>query len=218
MKIQELRLATAALDQQHAFYANVLGLETLEQTPTRVSFRVGASQLVFEQSDRSLAGVYHFAFNIPVNQLEAALDWTSDRVPLLASATGQTVFHSESWNADMFYFADPAGNILEFIARHTLRDSSDMPFDTRSLLNVSEIGIAAEDVPAEVAKLTAQIGDGVYKEGDPTFTPVGDEHGLLIVVQRGRIWFPNTGKPAQHLPIRARVQGQHGLVHLAFAS
>jgi len=76
------------------------------------------------------------------------------------------------------------------------------------VLNISEIGVAAENVAEQVAAIQARTGAPVYRgPGSDTFAQVGDEHGLLIVVQRGRIWFPDTGKPAEHLPITAIVAG-----------
>lgn len=41
--------------------------------------------------------------------------------------------------------------------------------------------------------------------GSETFTAVGDEHGLFIVVKRGRIWFPDTGKGAGMAPLEVEV-------------
>ena len=38
------------------------------------------------------------------------------------------------------------------------------------------------------------------------FTPVGDEQGLFVVVKRGRMWFPDTGKAAELLPITVTTQ------------
>jgi len=34
------------------------------------------------------------------------------------------------------------------------------------------------------------------------FTPVGDDHGLLILPIKDRIWIPNSGMPAKLLPIK----------------
>jgi hypothetical protein len=80
-----------------------------------------------------------------------------------------------------------------------------MSFDERSILSISEIGLASDDVIATVAQLQGAampIYDGA---GSDTFAAVGDEHGLLIVVSRGRIWFPETGTPADLVPLKAVV-------------
>ncbi len=36
----------------------------------------------------------------------------------------------------------------------------------------------------------------LYKGQTDTFTALGDENGLLIVVKTGREWYPNTGQTA----------------------
>jgi hypothetical protein len=57
------------------------------------------------------------------------------------------------------------------------------------------------------AELSAPIYDGA---GSDTFTAVGDEHGLFIVVKRGRIWFPDTGTPADLFPVRVMTLADNG--------
>lgn len=201
MRILELQLVTTALPQQRDFYAGVFGFPALRAAPDTLVLQAGSSRLTFTATD-SLAGVYHFAFNIPENQFSAAKQWISRHVPLIALSSGADEFYSESWDAHMLYFYDPAGNIVELIARHTLPQTSDAPFAGSSVLDISEIGVAAEDVPARVAEIHARTGAAEYHgPGRDTFTAVGDEHGLFIVVKRGRIWFPETGKPAEHLPV-----------------
>lgn len=208
MHMLALQLATTTLAQPRDFYTRVFGFPVVNATSEAVTLQVGTSRLTFAQVSAPLPGCYHFAFNIPTNQFAAAKRWLSQRVPLLTDAHGADEFHADDWNADMVYFGDSAGNVVELIARHTLPNASDVPFDGHSVLNISEIGVAVEDVPAQVAVIQAQTGASVYQgPGSDTFTPVGDEHGLLIVVQRGRIWIPDTGKPAEHLPVRALVAG-----------
>ncbi len=207
MKILDLRLATSAIQQQRDFYAHLLDSPPATATAERVCFQIGGSRLTFEQAPSELPGKYHFAFNIPENQFEAARSWTRRRLPLLTDETGADAFYSENWDAHYLYFYDPAGNVVEFIARHTLPNASDDAFSAQSLLGISEIGIAADDVASQVAELQAYTGATPYRwSGNPAFAPVGDEHGLFIVVQRGRIWFPNTGLPAVHLPITVTVE------------
>ena len=208
MHILALRLATTMLAQQHDFYTRVFGFPVLNATSDAVTLQVGASRLTFVQATAPLPGSYHFAFNISTNQFAAAKRWLSRQVPLLTDAVGADEFYSSNWDAHMLYFGDPAGNIVELIARHTLNNASDLPFDGHSVLNISEIGVAAENVAEQVAAIQARTGAPVYRgPGSDTFAPVGDEHGLLIVVQRGRVWFPDTGKPAEHLPTTAIVAG-----------
>lgn len=46
--------------------------------------------------------------------------------------------------------------------------------------------------------------------GSDTFTALGDEHGLFIIVKRGRIWFPDTGIPAELVPLKVAVSVDGG--------
>lgn len=217
MHILDLRLVTSALQQQRDFYAHLLDRPPAAATAEQTTFQVGGSRLSFEQTPSELPGKYHFAFNIPENQFEAAKTWARKYAPLLSDETGADAFYSTNWDAHYLYFYDPAGNIVELIARHTLPNASEAAFSAQSLLSISEIGIAADDVASQVAELQARTGAAPYRwSGNPAFVPVGDEHGLFIVVQRGRIWFPNTGLPAVHLPIRVAVENENRSCTLSF--
>ena len=72
---------------------------------------------------------------------------------ILVDETGKDEFESKSWNSDSVYFKDAAGNVLEFIARHNLKNAVEEEFDSSQILNVSEIGLPSEDV-VELGKRT----------------------------------------------------------------
>jgi catechol-2,3-dioxygenase len=207
MHFRELELWATDLPALQAFYGGLLGLPVVQAGQALVEFQAGRSLLCFVQAQPDWEGFYHFAFNIPENRLAEASSWLQERVPLITDQTGQTMFPSESWHSDQIYFYDPAGNIGELIARHTVHNATNEPFGAQHLLNVSEIGVVVNDVPAATAGLVEQFDLNVYKEGSNTFTPLGDEQGLLIVVQQGRMWFPDTGKAA--VPASIRVNGVH---------
>jgi catechol 2,3-dioxygenase-like lactoylglutathione lyase family enzyme len=201
MQIRELQLGSAALNRQRHFYGQVLGFPILQETPDRLMLQAGASRLIFTHTDAG-TGIAHFAFNIPENQFAAANQWLQERTPLWRNKDGGDEFFFEAWNAHAMYFHDPDGNILELIARHTLPSISNKPFSQKSILNISEIGIVTEDVPAQVAAIKARVGAPVYGgPGSDSFTPVGDEEGLFIVVKRRRMWFGDSGKAAESIPI-----------------
>ncbi|MDQ2785591.1 MAG: hypothetical protein M3Y58_11395 [Chloroflexota bacterium] len=102
-EITALRLLTAHLDAQRAFYTETLGLPLVAQAADRFTVRAGATRLTFAASDTDAR--YHFAFNIPRNTLLQAKTFLAARVPLL-SKSDQNQFHSDDWDADMVYFAD----------------------------------------------------------------------------------------------------------------
>lgn len=175
----------------------MFGFPIIDAASDAVTLQIGTSQLRWTQTTAPLPGSYHFAFNIATNQFAQAKRWLSRQASLLTDHTGADEFYSQDWDTHMVYFGDPAGNIVELIARHALANTSELPFGGHHVLNISEIGVATEDVPEQVAALHARTGAPVYRgPGSDAFTPVGDERGLLIVVQRGQVWFPDTGKPA----------------------
>ncbi len=202
MNITGLHINVADLDRSIEFYRDMLGLPLIEQPPDRVQIQIGWSVLTLIESETPLPSIYHFAFNIPENQLDAAQHWLSTRSPLIPDASEQRVFHSDSWNSDQVYFLDPDGNILELIARHTLPETrSDAPFSAASLLCISEIGVAAASVDERVSQFKRDYNLDVYISRGEQFAPVGDENGLLITVKEGRLWFPDQTQPARFLPL-----------------
>src|SRR5262249_48564307 len=118
MRIDELHLWSGNLATQHSFYANLLGLPVVSRMENKVVFQAGGSLLTFQQARNGWDGFYHFAFNIPENQFLEARDWLSTRVALIQDRQGKDTFKFVAWQADAMYFYDPAGNIVEFIARH----------------------------------------------------------------------------------------------------
>jgi catechol-2,3-dioxygenase len=207
MRIVELQLQTVDLDRQRDFYAHVFNRVPMPGPAGELHIQIGASRLIFQQAGRDHAGVYHVAFNIPENQFAAAAAWARQHLTLIYDADGADTVYFSSWDAHALYFADPDGNIIELIARHSLDNASSTAFSGDQLLGISEIGIAADNVLALAAQLQARTGAPAYRgKPDATFTPLGDEHGLLILVPQGRIWYPNTGQPAASLPLTVQVE------------
>ena len=219
MNILELELNTNhPLRALADFYTKLLAKPPLEQTDQRLALQVGATQLTFQYLESTSPTRYHFAINIPKNQLEAALHWTRERVSLIKDKSDEEVFQFDNWNADALYFYDPAGNILELIARHTLDNKREGAFGAHSLLNISEIGIVARDVTEQVRDIQKKLAVKPYRGTlNAEFTPVGDEHGLFIVVKEGRIWFPDTGISAERLPVTTVVEQGGNIETLIFS-
>jgi hypothetical protein len=202
MNIEKLELLSVDLDAQRNFYSTVLEPPT-ELTPSGLWVKAGSTEILFKQAPSDFEGAYHFAFNIPENQYQSAKTWISDRVLLLRDKTGKEDFASESWNSDSLYFLDAAGNVLEFIARHNLKNAVNDDFDASQILNVSEIGLPSENVIGLANDLCSQLGLSVFKqESNPTFTPIGDDNGLFILPIQNRIWMPDSGVPAKMLPVK----------------
>jgi catechol-2,3-dioxygenase len=195
MHIQNLALATKDIRQQLDFYARVLEFPIVAETPLAFSVQIGSSTLTFEQ-DEAFTGFYHFAFDIPHNQVEDAERWLRTRVNLLSDAQGRSRFPpSGNWNTTNLYFDDAGGNIAEFIARHNLGLEHNAPFGSQAVLRISEIGVVVPDVPVAMHDFENQYGLRAFNGSSDTFTALGGHDGMLIVVKLGRGWFP-VGRPS----------------------
>lgn len=204
LDITYLELSTKDLRAQRDFYADILEL-TVTQDSSTLEAQAGKTKLRFRQAPSELNGAYHFAFNIPENQYQAAKQWIRRRIPLLRDKSGREDFESKGWNSVSLYFLDAAGNVLEFIARHNLPNAAEGEFDSSQILNVSEIGLPSEDVLTLADQICTRLGLSVFKqEPANTFTPVGDEDGLLILPAKDRIWMPDSGVPAKLLPVKVK--------------
>lgn len=217
MHITGLRLQSNQLHAQRDFYTQILGLQVVDSSSTHFSLQTGRTRISFESLTEPLAGLYHFAFNIPEGQFEEAKAWIQTRVDLLSAAEApmETTFDFVSWNAHALYFCDAEGNILEFIARHNLHHDTNLPFSSDSLLSVSEIGLATPSVIGTVDDIARTTGIRAWRgAGSETFTAVGDEEGLFIVVEEGRSWRPTDDAPAYPIPTRIEILGLENIVEI----
>jgi hypothetical protein len=145
------------------------------------------------------------AINIPANKIEESKSWIKERVSLLWLEDYQG-FIAEfiNWNARSLYFFDPAGNILELIARSDLGNPSDVPFSSDQFLSISEMGLvfAESEFMEKAGKLMEQYDLRYFEKQKPSlaFQVIGDDSGLFIMVPEKRAWYP-TDKPAEILPI-----------------
>ena len=202
MKILEVEISSVDLPAQRDFYADILELPVRLDSAI-LEVKAGRTVLRFTQAPSEFMGAYHFAFNIPENQYQAAKQWITSRISILRDKTGQEDFESTNWASTSLYFLDAAGNVLEFIARHNLQNATAGDFNSSQILNVSEIGLPSEDVIELANQLVTQLGLSVFKqEPNETFTPVGDDNGLLILPVKDRIWMPDSGVPAKLLPVK----------------
>lgn len=197
MDIFEVELLTDNLEETEHFYSNSLGLTIQQKDTHSISFIAGQSVLTFIQSTQ-LNPSYHFAFNIPKNQIEDAAAWVAERFQLIKGPENETIADFVSWNAKAVYFYDNNGNILEFIARFDLDTASEQPFSASSILSISEIGIVT-DAPIAYARQLAEKEKLPYfskSSESEAFVVLGDDNGLLIIVKNHRNWYP-TQQPAQ---------------------
>lgn len=195
--LRRIRLGTRTdLRIMEDFYCGKLGLPKEEGGRSDLSVRIGASILIFKRENADGPKPFtHLAFNIPQNTIRSGLDWLADRAKVIPAwgdladpGFPKEVVHFRHWNAHSLFFWDPAGNLLELIARHDLANDSSARFTSKLLLNVSELGLAVRDPSATARFLHKEAGIPAYPRGtEPTFA-MGDENGLLLCLQRGQMW------------------------------
>lgn len=188
MKIEELILFTNKLDAQIDFYTTILELPIEISTPEYTSFNIGNSILTFKY--KKDATPYHFALNIPSNKEKEALYWLKERVDIL-SFDDKEIIDFSSWNAKAIYFYDLDNNIIEFISRKNLELNFDQKFSSKSIINISEVGLVSNEIELMFNKLYGINKLDVYSGDFEQFCAVGDEEGLFIIVNNKlRKWFP----------------------------
>ncbi len=188
MKIKELIIYTDKLNEQLDFYVDVLELQLLKRTSQSGSLKIGSSILTFKWKEN--VRPYHFAFNIPSNKENEALIWLKKRVKVL-SFEGNEIADFKNWNAKAIYFYDEDLNIVEFISRKDLRNYNKANFSSKSILNISEIGMATTQIEKTYYKLNEIQKIDVFDGNFERFCAVGNEEGMFILVNPIiKKWFP----------------------------
>ena len=204
--IAEMRRFSAKIDELQRFYGQDLGLP-VDRSGDELTIEAGATQLIFDAvTDSDDEPFYHFAFNIPENNLQSARMWQAERSALI-QRDGRDIIHFRHWNAHSVFFNDPAGNIVEYIARHDLDNAIEGEFTQDDILYASEIGLVVDDVAQTVSDVRTALGMGVYRDNSAFFASLGDEHALLILVKRNRLWTPDKNRAAVVHPLNASIRG-----------
>jgi catechol 2,3-dioxygenase-like lactoylglutathione lyase family enzyme len=188
MKIKELIIYTDKLNEQLDFYVHILELQLLNRTSQSGSLKIGSSILTFKFHEN--VEPYHFAFNIPSNTEEDALNWLKKRLQILTFEDNE-IIDFQSWNARSIYFYDKDLNIVEFISRKNLKIYNNEKFSSRSILNISEVGLATTQIERTYSELNRIQKIDVFDGNFERFCAVGDEAGMFILVNPNmKNWFP----------------------------
>ncbi len=195
MKIRKAIFQTSKPDELTGFYSQVLQLKT-ENSNDDTTIIIGSTELVFEQGGTA-DPFCHFAINIPCNKIEEASAWLTERVPLLFINDYQSeIADFTSWHAKSVYFYDPAGNIVELIARFDLGNAASAPFSSSQFLCISEVGLVVkqDELVRTTESLLQQYCLSYFGKQPPLpqFKAIGDDEGLFIVIPENRNWFPTT--------------------------
>ena len=191
MEIKRLTLQTDKLHTLKYFYTQVLGFSLDDEHHDRFQIKAGSS--IIEFTDKDVAGrpYYHFALNIPSNQFREAKEWLKGKLTLLVE-DGEDEADFSFWPAHSCYFEDPAGNIVELVARYKENPINHAPFSVNSILNISEIGLVVKDAKRVGEQLEA-IGI-LESEGDPisnsslNFMQENKNGVFILLTNTGRRW------------------------------
>jgi catechol-2,3-dioxygenase len=137
----------------------------------------------------------HFAVNVAPHRFDEAVAWARQRVELL-----QDDVPFPDWRARAAYFFDPAGNLVELIARERAPGEG-------LFLEISEVGLPVADVGVAVQWLEDELGLPHFSGDRRNFSAMGDDRGLFIVVPVGRHWL-FTKEPAPDVPLRVAVESE----------
>ncbi len=204
--IKEIQLFTGIeLFELIQFYHHKLGFEILKQSDTECSFRTGSSLLTFRKTNESNAPFYHFAFNIPENKIKQAEQWQKSKAAFISppphlldeAYQSANIVHFRHWDAHSLFFYDPAGNVVEYIARHTLNNPAEGGFTVNDVLYISEIGLVVDDVYSSSDSIAGPASLKQYQRASENFLALGDEKGLIIFFKEHTRAAFNKGKPRQ---------------------
>jgi hypothetical protein len=200
----DLAAPAGRLGDLAAFYGETVGLPLTGEA----TVGVGGAELAFAPADGD--PFHHVALLVPGDRFAAAHAWLGERVPILPSQDGGTVFDFSFWDAEACYFHDPAQNIVELIAHRGLAERGTTgPFAAAELAGISEVGVVtprpADAVAIFERELELPLWSGaVEAEGGLGF--VGRKAHTLVLSGTGRGWLP-TGRPAEPHPVAVTFTG-----------
>ncbi|MFK7820553.1 MAG: VOC family protein [Planctomycetaceae bacterium] len=192
-RLQHLSLLTATpLNEMAAFYKNVLEME-VQLKDKSLGIQAGGTQIKFSPAPDQSRPYYHFAFNIPENKILSARKWLGKKTQLAVTPPQfrERNFPNEVrplsfWNSHSLYFWDPAGNILELICRHDMKNATKGEFHREEILYASEIGLVATGTVNTLAnEIMSTFQLPQYRGGGADFRAIGDETGLFVLFSQG---------------------------------
>jgi hypothetical protein len=218
MHLKEILIKSSQLRQLQEFYQSILELEVSSESDSRITITFGESVLIIEETE-SGNPFYHFAINIPANKIDEARAWLlKKKIELLWMEDYKSdIADFRGWHAKSVYFFDPAGNIVELIARFDLKNETDESFSSNQFLSISEMGLVfpQDEIDEQVGRIIKETRLSYFLKQPPMpqFKVLGDDEGLLIIVTENRNWYP-TNKPSGIFPLEVTLDndGKSGLL------
>lgn len=213
MKIESLKLFTSRLEEQIEFYNKVLCLPVKRISDSSFQVEMGYSHIEFSQ--KKSATPYHLAFHIPAHQEVQALEWLQKRVPVLKDENKE-IIDFPAWKAKSVYFYDADRNIVEFISRKDFFQPAAENFSEESIIGVSEIGVATENVEEQFRFLNDHFGLQKFTGDYERFCATGDDEGLFIIINKKiKDWIP-TGDKAFASPFEIKFSVEQATSKVVF--
>ena len=215
MKVQELILYSNNLTDTELFYSKILELDVINKSENQISFMIGTSVLTFKIT--SSTPTYHFAFNIPCNQIEEAVKWISNKIELIKINNPDVIVSFENWKAKSIYFFDNNNNIVELISKSDLENDCKNAFSKNSLLNINEVGIGTTNPETIYNLINKETNLPQYHKGPfrEDFIAQGFEDCLFVISKNNRNWFP-TNNLVQIHPLSVILKNDYRIYTLDF--
>lgn len=183
--------ASSSMPQMKNFWIRNMKCKPLNTDSS--SIQVGETKLTLKKNQNG--ALYQFSINIPENQIENAYDWikknTSSKI-IVSSETGAEIIHKPKFNAHAIYFRDPAGNIVELIARHDLKNSFPGTFEPASMLQkISDVTIITRSLKSSANILSNTLGLQELPGTTNAYKPLGGLNGLITLMVPGKPFPPS---------------------------
>jgi catechol-2,3-dioxygenase len=215
-QIVELNLRARRLEQNRFFWETLMGFTVIDSPSVgQYTLQVGNTKLTFRQSnlppnlEATFFPQYHFTISIPSNQVEACLEWvlkqkafspnTNEEVTIPIwndYLNGAEIIRRNLYNSQSVFIQDPAGNVVELLARHDMNNTASGEFNTGMFIGISEVGIVTRDVRKTAALLKETFGVDEVLGSSNSFKPIGGATGLLKLIVPGKPWIPTDNELA----------------------
>ncbi|MEH6944974.1 VOC family protein [Bacillus sp. JJ722] len=194
MKIKKVQLLISNFEQTVSFYKDLLQFKLLSANTTNAIFQIGSSELELMKDQEQNDYYYHFAFNIHSNLFQKAKSWLAERVELLREDGVDEIDFDGRAQANACYFEDPAGNIVEYIARREISPTStDQVFTSNNVLSISEMSLTTDDLNKvaqkfEDIKIPVRDHEELYYEEYLNFMGEHEDGCFILFGPVGRRW------------------------------
>jgi catechol 2,3-dioxygenase-like lactoylglutathione lyase family enzyme len=199
---KELVLRTASVQAATDFWHGQLGFQLIDSTFNSVTFQVGSSRLKFLNQVTINPPIYHFAIEIPSNQVENALDWLKNeggKYPdgpqqpvniLVDEESDAEIIYRPLYRSRSVFFKDPNGQIVELIGREENANTAEGNFSASMMSKICDFSLITKDVRKCETLLNEEFGFRSFQGTTSSYKPVGGAAGTLTMIIPGRPFIP----------------------------